>query len=82
MSLSTPPKSGNSEFKAVTARGLQPAICSLIVDMGTLEQEYHPGSGCQKASVVASWRAACVMYGVRPAFLKSHFFGKPWKRPF
>ena len=41
MSLTTPPKSGNSEFKAVTARGLQPAICSLIVDMGTLEQEYQ-----------------------------------------
>lgn len=39
MSLSTPPE--GKEFKAVEARGLQPAICSLIVDMGTLKSVYN-----------------------------------------
>ena len=39
MSLSTPPE--GKEFKAIEARGLQPAICSLIVDMGTLKSVYN-----------------------------------------
>lgn len=40
MSLSKAPESASQDFKAVTARGLKVAICSLIAEIGTLEQEF------------------------------------------
>lgn len=40
MSLSKAPESANTDFKAVTARGLKVSICTLIAEVGTIESEY------------------------------------------
>ena len=41
MSLSKAPESANTDFKAITARGLKVAICTLIAEIGTIESEFN-----------------------------------------